>query len=102
MSTTAVRPDISIDFGSIELSGVLVHDDAQRALVLHTDEGPEPISVNLGAYGLYPAPGQIFIKDWSEHDGLAARMSEQGLVKIIDSVRVGPFSSRAYLVEVAR
>jgi hypothetical protein len=63
MSTTAVRPDISIDFGSVELAGVLVHDDDLRSLELHTDEGPEIISVNLAAYGVHPAPGQVFIKD---------------------------------------
>lgn len=102
MPTTSVRPDITIDFGNIKLSGVLVHDDAQRALVLHTDEGPEGISVSLAGYGLLPGPGEVFIKDWSEGEGLTANLVEAGLVEIVDSVRVGPFNSLAYLVKVVR
>lgn len=97
---TTVKHGVAVDFGAIELTGSLHHDDAQRALTLLTDEGPERVSVNLEAYGLIPRPGRVFIKDWSEHTGLTARLAEAGLVEIIGSVVVGPFSSTAYEVEV--
>lgn len=95
-----VKHGVTVDFGAIELTGSLHHDDAQRALTLLTQDGPERVSVNLEAYGLIPGPGRVFVKDWSEHSGLAARLAEAGLVEIIGSVLVGPFSSTAYEVEV--
>ncbi|MDO4254318.1 MAG: hypothetical protein Q4C81_04110 [Kocuria sp.] len=91
---------VAVDFGAIELTGSLHHDDAQRDLVLLTDEGPERVSVSLQGYGLVPAPGRVFVKDWSEHSGLAQRLQEAGLARIVGSVVVGPFSSTAYEVEV--
>ncbi|WP_224280239.1 hypothetical protein [Nocardioides lacusdianchii] len=90
--------EITIDFGDFDLTGVLEHDRAGRELVLVTDEGPEWLSIQLTQYGLIPEPGNVFIKDWSEHSGLAGRMAGQGLVTIVSSVNVGPFSSRAFEV----
>lgn len=101
--TTAVptsRHNVAVDFGVIELTGTLHHDDAQRTLVLLTDEGPERISVNLEAYGLTTGPGRLFVKDWSEHAGLAERLQEAGFLRIVRSVAVGPFASIAHEVEV--
>lgn len=96
----AVKRGVTVDFGAVELPGSLHHDEDQRALTLLTEEGPERVSVSLGAYGLVPGPGRVFVKDWSEHPGLAARLAEAGLAEIIGSVAVGPFSSTAYEVEV--
>ena len=101
--TTAVptsRHNVAVDFGVIKLAGTLHHDDAQRTLVLLTDEGPERISVNLEAYGLVAGPGRVFVKDWSEHAGLAERLQEAGLVRTVRSVAVGPFACTAHEVEV--
>ncbi|MFF1880176.1 hypothetical protein ACFVVC_01740 [Pseudarthrobacter sp. NPDC058196] len=94
------KQNVAVDFGVIELTGTVHHDDAQRTLVLLTDEGPERISVNLEAYGLVAVPGRVFIKDWSEHAGLAERLQEAGLVHILRSVTVGPFASTAHEAEV--
>lgn len=100
MPTITTKDDVDVDFGVITLSGTLHHDDAQRALWLLTDEGPEHIPVNLQAYGLAAAPGHVYIKDWSEHAGLAARLAEAGIVRIVDRVVVGPFASAAFEVEM--
>ncbi|MDO5865201.1 MULTISPECIES: hypothetical protein [Paenarthrobacter] len=96
----AIKHNVAVDFGVIALTGTLHHDDARRALVLLTDEGPERISVNLEAYGLVAEPGRVFVKDWSEHVGLAERLQQAGLVRIVRSVAVGPFASTAHEVEV--
>lgn len=98
--TSTTKDDVTVDFGAIELSGSLHHDDEQRSLYLMTDEGPERVSTNLLAYSLTPEPGHVFIKDWSEHEGLTAHLVEQGLVKPVHEVTVGPFGSRALEVEV--
>ncbi|WP_424862884.1 hypothetical protein [Streptomyces sp. MMS24-I29] len=94
------KHDVTVDFGSIALTGTLDHDDEQRSLVLVTNEGSEPISVSLQAYGLIPMPGNVFIKDWSEHTGLTARLAAAGLVRIVRNMAVGPFRSTAFEVEV--
>lgn len=100
-STNAVKHDVTIDFGRIELTGALVHDDELRVLELENAEGPaEPVSISLQGYGLTPEPGNVFIKDWSEHSGLTARLERAGLVKPVHALPVGPFGSTAYEVQV--
>ncbi|MGI8307046.1 hypothetical protein [Saccharopolyspora hattusasensis] len=96
----ATKENVTVDFGGIELAGSLCHDDANRSLLLETDEGPERISVNLDAYGLTPEPGNVFIKDWSEHAGLTARLAAAGLVRPVYALAVGRFASTVYEVEV--
>lgn len=52
------------------------------ALVL-TDEYGSPLmtaSVNLVAYDEYPAEGHVFIKDWSENEGILHSLIEQGVI----------------------
>ncbi|MFJ5725491.1 hypothetical protein [Streptomyces sp. NPDC093149] len=90
-STVTKKHSVTVSFGSIELIGTLHHDDESRSLVLETDEGPEHISVNLQSCGITPEPGNVFIKDWSEHAGLVQPLRE---------LTVGPFGSTAYEVEV--
>ncbi|MFJ7280646.1 hypothetical protein [Kitasatospora sp. NPDC098663] len=100
-SATTVRPDVTVDFGCIELTGALVHDNENRLLELENAEGPaEPISISLRAHGLIPEPGNVFIKDWSEHCGLTARLAQAGLVTPVQTLNVGPYLSTAYEVQV--
>ncbi|MFE4332520.1 hypothetical protein ACFRQM_24775 [Streptomyces sp. NPDC056831] len=68
--------------------------------MLETDEGPEYISVNLKSCGITPELGNVFIKDWSEHAGLTARLEQAGLVQPLHELTVGSFGSTAYEVEV--
>ncbi|MEV0445757.1 hypothetical protein AB0I84_20910 [Streptomyces spectabilis] len=99
--TIAVKRGVTVGFGRIELTGALVHDDENRVLELEDAEGPaEPISISLQAYGLTPEPGHVFIKDWSEHSGLTARLAQAGLVTPVRALTVGPFRSTAYEVQV--
>ncbi|MGW0538520.1 hypothetical protein [Streptomyces sp. NPDC003032] len=99
-STTTVKHDVTVKFGCVELTGSLVHDDEHGVLELEDAEGPEPISISLQGYGLTPERGNVFIKDWSEHSGLTARLERAGLVKPVHELTVGPFGSTAYEVQV--
>ncbi|SIO89646.1 hypothetical protein [Nocardiopsis sp. JB363] len=101
MTTTAVREDTTITFPfGTKVTGTLIHDAEHSRLVLETDEGPEPLSINLANDGLLPAEGCVFIKDWSDRAGLAESLEQQGLVEIVGRRVVGPFSSTAYEVRV--
>ncbi|MEU7317460.1 hypothetical protein [Streptomyces sp. NPDC007083] len=99
-ATPTVKHDVTVVFGAIELTGSLYHDDEQRHLELMTDEGPEPLSVSLEAYGFTPPPGHVFIKDWSEHAGLTANLERAGFVKPVLKFALGPFNSPAFEVAV--
>ncbi|MGW0920676.1 hypothetical protein ACWD3J_16870 [Streptomyces sp. NPDC002755] len=100
-STITVKHDVTVRFGGIELTGVLVHDDENRVLELENAEGPaEPISISLQSYGLTPGPGNVFIKDWREHSGLTDRLTQAGLVTPVHALTVGFYGSTAYEVQV--
>lgn len=100
MTNPATRTLVTVSFASVDLTGTLEHEDERRDLMLVTDEGFEDISANLSRHGYIAPSGHVYIPDWSERSGLAADMQARGLVEIVDSVCVGPFSSLAYLVKV--
>lgn len=97
-----VGENASVDFGNITISGDVLYLGAQNALVLMDEQTgcQERLSTNLEAYGLTPKPGHVFIKDWSEHRGLANSLSNSGLVQITETYVVGPFASTAHEVRV--
>ena len=97
-----IKANVTVKFPAIEITGTLEHLEGQRALVLHPDDEPcsEVLSVNLQAYGLIAPTGCVYIKDWSEGEGVADSLEASGLVKKLSDVYVGPFNSRAWLVEV--
>lgn len=97
-----IKENVTVEFPDISISGTLEHLVDQRALVLHPDDEPCPevLSVNLQAYGLVAPAGCVYIKDWSEGEGVADSLEATGLVRKVSDVYVGPFNSRAWLVEV--
>lgn len=100
MSHDDPRTPVTIDFGSVTLTGLLEHDPVQNSLALLTDEGAEIISTNLiDAYGIVPEPGNVIIKDWSEHSGLAPRLEAQGLATIVQRHAVYPQGRGSYKLD---
>lgn len=97
-----VGTDASVDFSAITIHGDVIYLSDQNALVLMDKDhgGRERLSTNLEAYGLTPKPGHVFIKDWSEHRGLADSLRESGLVEITETYTVGPFATTAHEVRV--
>lgn len=70
---------------------------------------PEVISTSLTMYGLTArsqadgaaGPAQCWIKDWSEHEGLAQSLVDAGVARIITTATdVGPRGLRAHLIEI--
>lgn len=81
------------------------YTDGSLALMAEdTDEDGMPnhetFSVNLSAYGMYPPEGHIFVKDYSEHEGLAQALVNAGLVSIVQPIVIGEFGSPGYLVRI--
>jgi len=107
MLPTVIAIDVNLVFGSYPATGDVVHQSVtdptlgeQSLLVATIDGMHERISTNLFGYGLVAELGTVFIKDWSENRGLTQSLVEAGVVKIIDTVYVGPFKSRAYKVQI--
>jgi predicted GNAT family acetyltransferase len=91
-----------IFFSSITVTGELFYCADENALLLmeeHTDAW-ECLSVNLEHHGLTPKPGHVFLKDWNEGHGVAASLSEAGLVELGETHAVGPFDGLAYEARV--
>lgn len=64
------------------------------------DGEAEVLNCDLTVYGYAPQIGEVFLKDWSEHEGLTASLVEAGIVTWTGSYCIGPFNSRAYRAAV--
>jgi hypothetical protein len=97
-----VREGAAVDFSSLTLTGDVLYYADQAALVLIDDEygTPERLSINLIDHGLVARPGHVFIKNWSEGDGVADSLVKAGVVEIVETHVVGPFGGTAYEVRV--
>lgn len=86
------------------LRGALVWEPATSSLVfVHVDGGvpeDEVLSVDLLVHGFVAEPGNCFVKNWSEHAGVTASLSEQHLVRVVREVKVrtGPAVGTAHEV----
>ncbi|WP_422114738.1 hypothetical protein [Brachybacterium sp. UNK5269] len=79
--------------------------ESDLAALAHIDETTgevEVLSTDLRVYGLVPGPGEVFVKNWSEHAGFAASLQKAGIIEVVGEVLVGPFSSLACRVRVLR
>ena len=96
---------VTVNFPGLALDGELLpirYMDGTAGLQLMTDEGPEIISTNLGAYGLVPDEGNVFIKYYSEHAGVTASLVAAGAVEVVREVTFGNFGTRGFEVKVLR
>lgn len=104
MTWKAINECVTVHYPRFTMIGSIEHDPPQAALA-HVDAETgedEVLSVDLSEYGYVPGPGEIFMKDWSEHQGFAAALQAAGVVEIVGQVSVGPFVSKAYRVRVVR
>lgn len=97
MSAIDSHQPVTINFGSAALTGTLQYDHVNADLALLTDEGTEQISTDLmHSHGIVSAPGNIIIKDWSEHSGLAQSLADTGLVTLIEEHTIRPHGAGGY------
>lgn len=95
---TKIKDQVTLTFGPIEITGDLYLAsslDGGTAAYLATEVGLEHISINLAAYRIFPRPGAIFVKNYSDHEGLAQSIVNAGLGTITDTVTFGPFHTTA-------
>lgn len=75
------------------------YPDGTPALVIGSGHDMEILSINLSQSGQVPPDeNHVFVKDYSEHEGLADELERQGIVKKIRPVSIGYGSG--WLVEV--
>ncbi|MGO1851847.1 MAG: hypothetical protein ACTH0V_00375 [Microbacteriaceae bacterium] len=102
MTWQTIRHSFTVAYPQMTLTGDIEYDPAQHALAhVNADTGEEEVlTVNLFDAGYVAAPGEAFIKDWSEHAGFAQALDDACVVEIIEAVTVGPFRQTAHRVRV--
>lgn len=102
---TVIAEETTLVFGSGSNSstGTLLRTSSVGGLIFRYATGEEEVlSVNLVTYGLLPGPDEVFVKDWSEHAGLAQSLVDAGHAEFVDEHFVGPFKSRAVRLRISR
>ena len=100
-----LKSRITLAFGddpTNTITGELVYDTSYRMLMLHNEEGVEYLSTNLDADGFIAEPGQAWIKDWSEHTGVAQQLINANVADEVRRVTVGPFRAEAICIDVKK
>ncbi|RGE19072.1 hypothetical protein [Leucobacter sp. wl10] len=102
MTWKTLRENAYLTFNDVVLEGRIEYDPSQHALaIVHPDTGEkEVLTVDLLASGFVARPGEVFVKDWSEHSGLAHTLARNGIAAFIEAVLVGPFQQPAYRMRV--
>lgn len=100
-TATTTFPGVTLFLPDGLMTGTVTYDAGTSQLAItYEDRQVEVLSIDLTLEGYVAAPGEAFIKDWSEHSGLTGALVDAGLVMRTETVEVGPFSSRAYRVLV--
>lgn len=76
--------------------------DGSLALLLNYDDGDmDKLSINLCQYAMTPGDNCIFVKDYSEHEGLAQAMEKAGLGHTLKRVWFGLNQTAAWIFYVS-
>lgn len=102
MTWTTIRDRVELDLPHLTLGGVLSYNPARASLIVadHGTGEAEVLSVDLAVYGYVAAPGEVFVKGWSEHSGLATALEVAGVARIVETMLVGPFDSPAHRMQL--
>lgn len=102
MPWTTIREHAVLSLPDLDLVGDIKYDRRQYALKLvdPTTGEEEVLTLSLLASGFVADPGQVFVKDWSEHTGLAAALVAVQICHHIETVNIGPNGVTAYRLQV--
>ena len=106
MSAPATAPAAQYGYRTLrlpefDLEGYVAYDARCGVLTLKDQYGEvEVLSVDLRADGYLAAPGEVLVRDWSEHAGLAGALVDAGVAMRTETLVVGPFASRAYRLQL--
>ena len=87
MTDVAVKT-LSWNYGTVDVF-VTRYIDNSLALAITEEYGQNVISTNLGGYGMTPGENCVFIKDYSEHEGLTDAIVEAGIATVVRPVAIG-------------
>ena len=98
MTWTTLREHVELLLEHVTLTGAVEHDPSHNGLTITCPDtgNSEVLTIDLTSYGNVAFPGEVFVKDWSEHQGLAAALEQAGIGTISTAIIVGPFASTAY------
>ncbi|WP_435112737.1 hypothetical protein [Nocardiopsis synnemataformans] len=103
---SVIKEGVTISFmgGVVKLTGDIEYLASKDALIFHPVGEPEEVlTVNLEAYNLSPGEGCVFLRDYSQHEGLFASLAEAGVIEP-QPVRVysrGPHGARFYETRIS-
>lgn len=102
MTWTTIRENALLSLTSLDRAGEIRHDSRQHALLLidSTTGEEEVLTLNLLSSGYVAEPGEVFVKDWSEHSGLAAALVAARVAYHVESLRVGPHGATAHRLRI--
>lgn len=103
MTWTTLRDHACLKFNTdVELEGRIEYDARQHALaIVDPVSGEEEVlTVDLLSAGYLAFPGEVFVKDWSEHTGLAFELAQHGIAEMVEAVGFGQFHQTAYRMRV--
>ena len=104
MTWTTLREHVELLLEHVTLTGAVEHDPSQNGLTITCpDTGEsEALTVDLTSYGYVAFPGEVFVKDWSEHSGVADAIQAAGIATVVEQITIGPFESTAYRMRLAQ
>ena len=101
MTWSTLQEGITLAFNEIELTGRIEYDPTQNMLeMLFSDGDSEILTVDLLASGYVAFPGEVFVRDYSEHSGLPAALAAVGVCELVEKISIGPFGSRVVRMRV--
>lgn len=102
MTWTTIRENALLSLTSLDRAGEIRYDSRQHALVLidPTTAEEEVLTMNLLSSGYVAEPGEVFVKDWTEHSGLAAALVAARVATHVESLRVGPHGATAHRLQI--
>ena len=102
MTWTTIRSNALLSLTSLDRAGEIRYDSRQHALVLvdPATAEEEVLTVNLLGSGYVAEPGELFVKDWSEHSGLAAALVAARVATHVESFQVRPHGATAHRLRI--
>ncbi|MDK6274151.1 hypothetical protein QP116_00015 [Pseudoglutamicibacter cumminsii] len=96
------REAVSFRLSDIELEGEFHYDSVESSLYLVDPEPGEDevLTVSLLRDGYFAFPGEISVRDYSEHFGLPAALVAAGICGEVEEISIGPFGSRVVRMRV--
>lgn len=102
MTWTTIRENALLSLTSLDRAGEIRYDGRQHALVLidPTTGEEEVLTLDLLSSGYVAEPDEVFVKEWSEHSGLAAALVAARVANHVESLRVGPHGATAHRLQI--